>query len=79
MNANATEAYRNDGIQVGAVPRYMTSDQAASHLVLSEATLRNWRSAGQGPAYVKVGRSVRYMTTDLDGWMGAQRVEPQHV
>jgi len=61
------------------VPRFLTSKQAANYLALAEPTLRNARSAGTGPAYVKVGRSVRYATSDLDAWMRARRVEPTYA
>lgn len=38
-------------------------------------TLKNWRSAGEGPSFIKVGRSVRYSVADLDQYLAASRVE----
>ena len=40
------------------------SHEAAHYLDMFEGTLKNWR----------VGRNVRYLKTDLDSWLQAQRV-----
>lgn len=34
-------------------------------------TLANWRVAGIGPRYVRVGRSAFYRQSDLDAWVEA--------
>jgi hypothetical protein len=39
--------------------------QAASFLKYSVRTLQAWRVRGGGPAFVKIGRSVRYTRRDL--------------
>ncbi|MEM7422185.1 MAG: AlpA family transcriptional regulator [Pseudomonadota bacterium] len=31
---------------------------------------------GDGPPYIKIGRSVRYSAADLDAWIATRRVEP---
>ncbi|WP_371922666.1 helix-turn-helix domain-containing protein [Simiduia sp. 21SJ11W-1] len=31
--------------------------------------MENWRCQGRGPRYVKVGRYVRYRTSDLLEWL----------
>jgi Helix-turn-helix domain len=38
----------------------LNETQAAEILGLSVRTLQAWRVRGGGPAYVKIGRSVRY-------------------
>jgi predicted DNA-binding transcriptional regulator AlpA len=40
-------------------------------------TLRNWRFQGTGPAYFKIGRSVRYRLSDIISYMDARRVDPK--
>jgi predicted DNA-binding transcriptional regulator AlpA len=46
----------------------------AAFLGVTEATLADWRYRGRhGPAFVKVGRLVRYRLEDLDAWLDAQR------
>lgn len=42
-------------------------------------TLANWRSARTGPPFVKVGRHVRYRTSDVDEWIAARLFVPETV
>ncbi len=35
---------------------------------INERTLANWRSKGEGPAWVKVGGRVMYELTDVKAW-----------
>lgn len=57
--------------------------QAASYLHLSVALLRKWRTYGDGPAFVKIGRLVRYRQLDLDayveGHLVSQNVLPSQI
>lgn len=46
--------------------RWLTPQQAAEHTGFSTGTLANWRSAGTGPPFRKVGRAIRYRESDLD-------------
>ena len=51
--------------------------QAAKVLRVSVGTLRNWRSSRLGgPAFIRVGRLVRYRESDLNAYLDRQRVEP---
>jgi excisionase family DNA binding protein len=49
---------------------------AARVLGLDHRTLEQWRYQGKGPAYLKVGRQVRYRRDDLDAWLNGRRIEP---
>jgi Helix-turn-helix domain len=40
-------------------------------------TLRQWRYVGKGPAYIRIGRHIRYRVEDLDGYVAGQRGDPQ--
>ena len=56
------------------LPRLMTRREVAEHLGVAEGTLRNWNSAGRGPAPVKYGTStVRYLPEDVEEWVRSQR------
>lgn len=58
-------------------PGPMLNDiQAAQLLGVSEWGLRQWRSRRQGPAYVKLGRSVRYRQSDLLEFIASGIREP---
>jgi hypothetical protein len=55
--------------------RYVNDVKAAEIADLSPQTLRNWRLQGRGPAYVKLGRAVRYSLNDLIAWLEARRIK----
>ena len=47
---------------------------AARYLGLSASTLNKARVYGNGPKYVKLGKSVRYRLADLDDWIASRVV-----
>lgn len=50
--------------------RLLTTAEAAERLGLASQTLNNWRSAGIGPAFVKVGsRTVRYRESAIGNYI----------
>lgn len=49
---------------------YRTPD-AAKRLSLSESSLEKMRCAGNGPAFVRLGRAVAYRESDLEAWVAA--------
>lgn len=51
----------------------LTVNEAASLLTCSASILNKMRVAGRGPAYIKLGRHVRYQVCDLRAWLEAQR------
>ena len=53
----------------------LTSEESAEKLGIKPRTLVRWRGYRKGPAFVKVGRSVRYRQEDLDAWVASRRVE----
>ena len=48
--------------------------QAADFLRISIRTLQAWRSRGAGPAFVRVGRAIRYRRRDLLAWIEVNTV-----
>jgi hypothetical protein len=54
----------------------MFDERAAAKMIgCSVALMRKWRLFNQGPAYVKVGRLVRYRQDDIDAFLNANRVQ----
>jgi predicted DNA-binding transcriptional regulator AlpA len=51
------------------------TEEAARHLGLAVSTLEKMRVYGDGPAYVKLGRSVRYRICDLEAYLEKRVVE----
>lgn len=43
--------------------------EVAAMLGVKVTTLQNWRWAGRGPVFVKIGRLVRYTGADLAAWL----------
>jgi len=47
----------------------LTVSEAAEYLRLSHRTLDGWRWKGTGPAYQKLGSSIRYRKAALDAFV----------
>jgi predicted DNA-binding transcriptional regulator AlpA len=47
----------------------VTERQVSERWNVSLNTLRYWRSTGEGPPYVKIGRSVRYNVSALEKYL----------
>jgi predicted DNA-binding transcriptional regulator AlpA len=57
----------------------LTEVEAAGRLGLKVATLRAWRHQGKGPAFVRLGRAIRYLPSDIDEFLVANRHQPKSV
>jgi len=51
----------------------LTAKEAANYLRVSLSWLAKARMRGDGPAYIKVGRSVRYAEAALIQWMKSRQ------
>jgi excisionase family DNA binding protein len=52
----------------------LTTHEASVYLRLSRRTLERLRVEGTGPKFVKIGRCVRYIKSNLDDWLTARSV-----
>ena len=52
---------------------YLPTLEAARHLRVSRFFLEAARCRGDGPPFVKIGKSVRYRLSDLDDFMQSHR------
>ncbi len=48
---------------------YLSDREVAAVLGVSVALVRKWRLLGKGPVYRRLGRAVRYCSTDLGEWL----------
>ena len=62
-----------------STPEPLTESEAAMRLGLKVPTLRAWRHQGRGPAFVRLGRAVRYLATDIDEFLTVNRHTPRSV
>ena len=56
---------------------WKTPAEVAERLGVSPATLANWRSAGRGPAYLRIGGRVVYPEKAIEQWLEAQLINPR--
>jgi predicted DNA-binding transcriptional regulator AlpA len=49
----------------------LTERQAARYLTRSVSSLRRDRKSGTGPGFVRFGRSIRYLKSQLDDFISA--------
>lgn len=57
---------------------YITEKEVSAIIGLAEQTLRNMRSRGDGPPFVRVSRkAIRYGLGDLSEWIEARKVSPR--
>ncbi len=47
----------------------LTELQVADYLRLNPRTLQSWRQRGTGPAFLQVGRSIRYRVDEIEEWL----------
>ncbi len=52
-----------------AVSPLMDSREIAAYLKVSESTLSRWRSACQGPPFLRLGGIARYRIDAVDAWL----------
>lgn len=52
----------------------LSEREAAPRIGLKVSTLRKMRNVGNGPRFLKLGRSVRYREQDLDEWLAGRVV-----
>lgn len=53
----------------------LTEKEVSDKLGRKPGTLRRWRAAGYGPAFVLIKRSPRYRAETVDEWIHSQERE----
>lgn len=52
-----------------AIPRHLTSAQLAAQLGVCVEVVERWRSRGDGPLFVRIGRTIRYSVAAVEQWL----------
>ena len=52
------------------------TEDVARLLGLTEGTMANQRSRGEGPPFIRIGRAVRYSRRAVTAWIEANTVTP---
>lgn len=50
----------------------LTPPALAGQLDVTERTLSEWRITGRGPAFIRLGKTVRYRSAAVEAWLLAQ-------
>jgi hypothetical protein len=67
-----TERLRKESV---LFPEYLNPKQAATLTGFTPKALERMRQRGDGPPFLKRGKSIRYAVADLRAWMEAGRVD----
>jgi len=62
----------HEALRDAPAPAYLTRRQACQYLNVSMATLERAAFHGGGPAFVRIGKAVRYSREALDAWAKAR-------
>lgn len=57
----------------GGDPLLKTPAEIAAQLKVTQETLANWRTKGQGPDYLRVGGQIRYEQRDVASWLNSRK------
>lgn len=52
---------------------FLTLDQVTDRTGLSRSSLAKKRCDGSGPAFFKLGRTIKYAAVDVDAWILSKR------
>lgn len=61
----------------GLTDEYITVDQLADYLMVPKATIYVWRRDRKGPPGVRVGRHLRFRTSDVEAWLEGLRTKDE--
>ena len=58
---------------------HLTTDELSQRWkgLVSPKTLVNWRSAGRGPKWIKLGKGVAYRLSDVEAWERDNTITPE--
>lgn len=78
--ASRTAPYHDPGVissPTTSAPDYlMTRSEVEKEFGLSRRFLETAGRTGRGPAFIRIGRSVRYQAGDIRAWIRDSRVQP---
>lgn len=60
------------GMRAPVLDGLLTPPSLAERLEVTERTLSEWRITGRGPAFIRVGKTVRYRPSAVDTWLLSQ-------
>lgn len=69
MNSEMNDDRQPVPRRVEELPDLLTVTELASYLQVSKKTIYHWRSLGQGPAALLVGKHIRFRKETVNAWL----------
>jgi hypothetical protein len=67
----------DDSLPSGVLNEDLLDEElAAQALHVQKQTMAAWRQRGHGPAYVKIGKLIKYRPSDLRAYVASRVVRP---
>ncbi|MDP9427844.1 MAG: helix-turn-helix domain-containing protein [Actinomycetota bacterium] len=54
----------------------LSTQNLAAYLQVPIQTIYRWRSCGEGPPGIRVGRHIRYRVDDVEAWLASRTSTP---
>ena len=67
------DKHHNSGYVVMQIPKLLSTRETAKQLGIPKSTLDQMRLTGDGPVFIKRGKSVFYTEEDLIDWIDSNR------
>lgn len=76
MESDVIEPEKSQKSGILTMQPLLCAIDVACLFAINELTLANWRCAGIGPAYIKIGSAVRYTRQAIEQYLTAQTIIP---
>lgn len=77
--ANVSPKLWRDKLMHNQEQNTLIEAEAAAYIGMSRSWMRQARMNGlaYGPPYLKIGRAIRFLKTDLDQWLESRRIQTE--
>ncbi len=77
LSGGRARSAKSGAIAGDALPDLLSPVELSTYLGIPLATVYGWRTRGEGPPGVRIGRHVRYRAEDVLGWLDGLGVRDQ--
>lgn len=60
-------------VEAGEPDTVLSERQLAKRLGVGQRTLQRWRTEGNGPVYLRLGKRIAYLERDVESWLTTRR------
>jgi excisionase family DNA binding protein len=77
QNTGMTREHIESGRHSDDTDRLLDQDELATMLGVPTGTLEQWRARKRGPAFLRIGRHIRYDLAEVREWLDSRRNLPR--